>query len=318
MSDKTPMSDELTEEAHSDFDAKSYPILAVLFPDEIHFFRSIATVVELAADVPILSEGQVSPYLYLVQSGLLAVNKRHGHEIYEVGSITPGDVFSEASVLYDSPAGAEVRTVEPSVLYRIPAEQVRDVLASNERFNRSISQTAECRAAGSALAVNPIFSTLPQVVREVALYNGHFVTINAGDVLMSEGSTDVRFMFIVLSGEAEISMQHPRDPKKIIVLARASSGDEIGEISVVTGKPHAATVIATTTLRLMVLNSDSIQAWRQRYSDFGYSLYACVQHKLQHSLEALRSIVDDEEAQELTIGTLPPLPGKQKGPDNTQ
>jgi len=310
------MGDESTEETHFDFDAKSYPVLAVLFPDELHFFRSIATVVELAADVAVLTEGQVSPHLYLVQSGLLGVNKRHGNEIFEVGSITPGDVFSEASVLYNSPAGAEVRTLEPSVLYQIPAEQVRDVLASNERFNRSISQIAERRSAASALAVNPIFATLPQVVREVALYNGQFMTIDSGDVLVSEGNADIRFMFIVLAGEAEISMRHPNDPKKKIIVARASSGDEIGEISVITGKPHAATVVATTTLRLMVLNNDSIQAWRKRYSDFGYAIYACVQHKLQHSLEALRNISDDKEAHARTIGTLPPLKRKNDPGDS--
>jgi len=311
------MSDEFTEETHFDFDGKSYPILAVLFPDELHFFRSIATTIELAADVAVIPEGQVSPYLYLVQSGLLRVNKRHGNEIFEVGSITPGDVFSEASVLYSAPAGAEVRTVEPSILYQIPAEQVRDVLASNERFNRSISQIAERRAAASALAVNPIFATLPQAVREVALYNGQYITIDAGDVLINEGNSDTRFMFIVLAGEAEIFMQHPRDSNKKIVVARASSGDEVGEISVITNKPHAATVVATSTLRLMVLNNDSIQAWRKRYSDFGYALYACVQHKLQHSLEALRNIIDDDEAHARTTGTLPPLEKKQE-PDDSE
>ena len=301
------MSDELTEESHVDFDGKSYPILAVLFPDELHFFRSIAAVVEMAADVAVISEGKVSPYLYLVKSGLLRVNKRHGDEIFEVGSITPGDIFSEASVLYNSPAGADVRTVEPSILYQIPAEQVRDVLSSNERFNRSFTQIAEHRSAGSALAVNPIFATLPQAVREVALYNGKYITIDAGDAVIKEGNSDTRFMFIILAGEAEVSMQHPLDPKKKIVVSRASSGDEIGEVSVITNKAHAATVIATSTLRLMVLNNDSVQAWRERYSDFGFALYTCVQHKLQHSLEALRNIVDDEEAHARTIGTLPPL-----------
>lgn len=303
------MSEEFTENL-PDFDGKTYPILAVLFPDELHFFRSIATTVEVAADVAVVTEGQLSPYLYLVQSGVLRVNKRHGNDVFEVGSITPGDIFSEASVLYNSPAGAEVRTVESTLLYQIPAEQVREVLNSNDRFMRSISQIAERRAAASALAVNPIFATLPQAVREVALYNGQFISINPGEVLVQEGDADTRFMYIVLAGEGEVSMQHPRDPKKKIVVARISSGDEVGEISVITNKPHAATVIATTTLRLLMLSTDSIQAWRKRYSDFGYSLYACVQHKLQHSLEALRNIVDDEEARALTTGNLPPLEKK--------
>jgi len=303
------MSEEFTENL-PDFDGKTYPILAVLFPDELHFFRSIATAVEVAADVAVVTEGQISPYLYLVQSGVLRVNKRHGNDVFEVGSITPGDIFSEASVLYNSVAGAEVRTVEPTLLFQIPAEQVREVLNSNDRFLRSISQIAERRSAASALAVNPIFATLPLAVREVALYNGQFISINTGDVLMHEGDADTRFVYIVLAGEGEVSMQHPRDPKKKIVIARISSGDEVGEISVITNKPHAATVMATTTMRLLMLSAESIQAWRKRYSDFGFSLYACVQHKLQHSLEALRNIVDDEEARALTTGNLPPLDKK--------
>ncbi|MDX8395840.1 MAG: cyclic nucleotide-binding domain-containing protein [Mariprofundaceae bacterium] len=294
------------EEKHL-MDEKNFTIFAVLFPDEMHFFQSIAITVDLLADIPIISEGQKCPYLYLVKSGVLRVNKRHGNEIYEVGSITPGEIFGEASVIYDAPAGAEVRTVEPTELYQIPADSVREVLASNEKFMRSISQLAEHRAAGSALAVNPIFSKLPQAVREVVLYNGKFISIDTGDILMREGDSDTRYMYIVLGGEGEVYMRHPRDKSKNIILARISSGDEVGEIAVITNKPHAATVVATTSLRLMVLDTTSIQAWRKRHSDFGYAMYACVQHKLQHSLEALRNIVDEKKAQELTTGNLPPL-----------
>jgi len=93
-------------------------------------------------------------------------------------------------------------------------------------------------------------------------------------------------------------MKHPTDPSKRIVFARISAGDEVGEISIITGKNHAATVTAITPLRLMMINNSSVHAWRKRYSDFGYGLYACVQRKLQHSLEA---------AMARTIDTLPPL-----------
>lgn len=298
---------DLRAQDQDDFDSKIFPILAVLQPDELHFIRSIAMPLELAANVPVVSEGRPSEYLYLVKSGLLRVNKRHGTEIFEVGSITPGEVFGEASILFNAPAGAEVRTVEPTEVYQIPADHVRDIVAGNERFDRSITQLAENRAAASALAVNPIFSKLPQAVREVVLYNSHFVSLDSGDMLIQEGDVDTRYMFIVLGGDAEVSMQHPRDKKKRIVFARLSSGDEVGEIAVITGKPHAATVKATSPLRLLMISNDMVQSWRKRYSDFGYALYACVQHKLQHSLEALRNIVDNDEAQAMTTGTLPPL-----------
>jgi CRP-like cAMP-binding protein len=298
---------EFEAQDQDDFDSRIFPILAVLQPDELHFIRSIAMPLELAANVPVISEGRPSEYLYLVKSGLLRVNKRHGNEIFEVGSITPGEVFGEASILFNAPAGAEVRTVEPTEVYQIPAEHVKDILAGNERFARSITQLAENRTAASALAVNPIFSKLPQAVREVVLYNSHFVSLNSGDMLIQEGDADTRYMFIVLGGDAEVSMQHPREKKKRIVFARLSSGDEVGEIAVITGKPHAASVKATSPLRLLMISNDMVQSWRKRYSDFGYALYACVQHKLQHSLEALRNIMDSDEAQAMTTGTLPPM-----------
>ncbi|MDX8407883.1 MAG: cyclic nucleotide-binding domain-containing protein [Mariprofundaceae bacterium] len=304
------METKFDEEPTLDFDNREFSALAVLFPDELHYLRSIATVLELAADVPVITEGQQARELYLVKSGLLMVNKRHGDEIYEVGSITPGEIFGEASILYDAPAGAEVRTTEPTVLYTIPAKDIRETLKTNERFERSLSQLAERRSAASALAVNPVFTTLPQAVREIALYNGRFLSLKEGETLIREGDTDTRFMYLVLGGEAEASMQHPKDPSKRIVFARISSGDEVGEISVITGRAHVATVTALTPLRLMMINNESVEAWRKRHSDFGYSLYACVQRKLQHSLEAIRNIVGEDMAKAITTDTLPPLSSK--------
>lgn len=305
------METKFDEEPTLDFDNREFASLAVLFPDELHYLRSIASVLELAADVPVITEGQQARELYLVKSGLLMVNKRHGDEIYEVGSITPGEIFGEASILYDAPAGAEVRTTEPTILYTIPANEVAEILKTNERFKRSLSQLAERRSAASALAVNPVFTTLPQAVREIALYNGKFLSLNEGETLIREGDTDTRFMYLVLGGEAEASMQHPKDPNKRIVFARISSGDEVGEISVITEKAHVATVTALTPLRLMMINNESVEAWRKRHSDFGYALYACVQRKLQHSLEAIRNIIGEDVAKALTTDTLPPLKNKK-------
>jgi len=289
------------------FEPSEFPVLSVLYPDEMHFFRSIAQPLEVAADVAVITEGQQAQCLYMIHSGLLMVSKRHDNEIFEVGSVTPGEVFGEASILYDAPASAEVRSVEACSLFQVPGEQVRDVLESNERFQRSLSQLAERRQAATAVAVNPVFAKLPQAVRETLLYNAQFVSLEAGETLLQEGDSDTRFMFLVLGGKAEASMRHPKDPSKRIVFAHISAGDEVGEIAVITGKSHAATVTAVTPLRLMMINNESVHAWRKRYSDFGYSLYACVQRKLQHSLEAIRKVVGDEEAMKRTLETLPPV-----------
>lgn len=299
----------MEEQSHTPIhkiDGKSFPKLAVLDSEELSEFSAHAEQVQLAANVAVMFEGQPSHYLFLVESGKLMVNKRHGDETFEVGSILPGDLFGEASLLYNSPAGAEVRTAETTSLLRIPAETVHRALESNEAFNRALRQVAERRSAASALAVNPIFSRLSQVVREIVIYNSSFISIEAGETLIKEGDTDTDAMYLVLAGHAEANMKHPRDATKTLVVAYLSSGDEIGEISVITGKPRAFSVIAVSPMRLLRIKGASIQAWRNRYSDFNHALYGSVQKKLQNTLDSLGKIVDENEAALRTIRMLPP------------
>jgi len=292
---------------YDDFQGSTFPDLSVLYPDEFYFLHSCAKLITYDANQPVIIEGQLGEYLYLVKSGQLRVNKHHGGNNYEVGAINQGDIFGEASVLYQSTAGAEVRAIEDSVLYAIPSEKVSELFESNERFKRAATQLAERRSAASSLAVNPIFSTLPLAVREVALYNAKFVTIKEGDVLIREGDDDIRFMFIVLAGEAQVSMRHPSNPNKRIIFANLVSGDEAGEIAVVTDRPHGATVTATASVRLLVISNDAILAWSDRYSDFAYALFGQVHRKLKTNRQVLRTIIDDRDARSLTTNSIPSL-----------
>ena len=291
---------------HEGFQGNTFPDLRVLYPDELQLLFSSADLISFKADEPVIEEGQKSESLYLVKSGQLLVNKRHEDSVYEVGSITPGDVFGEASVLYQGTAGAEVRAVDDCELYVVPAETVHMLFDSNERFLRATTQLAERRAAASALAVNPVFSTLPMAVREVALYNAKYVSVKEGEVIIHEGD-EASFMFLILAGRVEISFQHPSELDGKIIVAERGSGDELGEISVITGYPHGATVKALEPVRVLALRNACISAWSGRYSDFGYALYGQVYHKLKENRAMLRAVLDDKEARKMTINTIPSL-----------
>ena len=291
---------------HEDFQGNAFPDLRVLYPDELQLLFSSAELISFKADEAVIEEGQKGESLYLVKSGQLLVNKRHEDNVYEVGSITPGDVFGEASVLYQGTAGAEVRAIDDCELYVVPAETVHMLFDSNERFLRATTQLAERRAAASALAVNPVFSTLPMAVREVALYNAKYVSVKEGEVIIHEGD-EASFMFLILAGRVEISLQHPSELDGKIVVTERGSGDELGEISVITGYPHGATVQALEPVRVLALRNDCIEAWSGRYSDFGYALYGQVYQKLKENRAILRAVLDDKEARDLTINTIPSL-----------
>ncbi len=294
-----------THEDNTRLDAQHFPILAVLFPDERAFLETMANRTHYLPGVPIIQEGQRPETLFLVHEGLLKVNKRHGERIIEVGSITPGDVFGEASILYGSPAGASVISIEPSALYEIPGDAVRRILDNNGRFFRALSQLAEQRVAASALAVSPLFAVLPQAVREVILHNGRILSLEAGEKLFQEGQREEGEMYLVLQGEAEISIPHPEDAERKLVLAKAGPGDEIGEIALVCDMPHAATVSAITPLKLLTIRKESVLAWKRRYPAFRDALYHCVGDKLQRSYRSLSALVGEEKARALTMDHLP-------------
>ena len=287
-----------------DFQGIKFHDLVVLYPDEFEKFYDSATSVSIEANEVALHEGQKGESLYLVKSGQLRVYKRHDDNLYEVGSINPGDIFGEASVLHHSTAGAEVRATDRCVLYVIPSMTVHEVFDSNERFLRAITQLSERRAAASALAVNPIFSTLPMAVREVALFNAKFITVKEGSVLIHEGD-EASYVFVILAGEVEISLQHPRQLGKQILITKRKSGDELGEIAVITGYPHGATVTALTPVRVLSIDDRSIVAWSGRYSDFAYALYGQVYRKLKENRKILNDVIDDKEARRLTTNNIP-------------
>ncbi|HID37306.1 MAG TPA: cyclic nucleotide-binding domain-containing protein [Ghiorsea sp.] len=290
-----------------DFQGSAFPDLAVLYPEDLEVMFEAAEVQTFAANEPVITEGQEGKYLFLVKSGLLRVVKHHAGSTYEVATIAPGDVFGEASILYKSKAGAEVRAMDDCVLYAIPKQVVQDVLQSNERFMRATTQLAEKRSAASALAVNPIFSTLPMAVREVVLFNAKFFSLQPGEVLIAEGDVEDNHMFIILAGELKVRIVHPNEKGKNIELATLSSGDEAGEITVVTNLPHMATVAATGQVRVLAIRNSCIVAWANRYSDFAYALYGLVYRKLTQTQEVLKNILSPREAKILTLYTMPSL-----------
>ncbi len=271
-------------------DAQHFPLLALLDEDAREKLVRAAEERMLAADVPALAEGEMAEGLFFVARGLLRVAKRMGSEVFEVATLTPGEIFGEGSILDDAPAAAEVRTVEACTLYLVPREVAQEILAAHPRFRRGLAQLSDRRKAATAIAISPVFSKLPMAVREVALFNAAVLHAPAGATLTEEGGMGDEAVYLILSGEAEASMRHPARPGQRIVFARLSDGDEFGEISALFGKPQAATIIARTPMRLLAIPAEMVRAWSERYPEFRYALYARIQRKLQHALDAVRKI----------------------------
>lgn len=100
-----------------------------------------------------------------------------------------------------------------------------------------------------ALKRVPLFSNLSQ--RQLNLITKHAdeVELKAGKVLAKQGEMGLEFLLLV-EGNARVE----RNGK---VIARLTSGDFFGEMSLIDGKPRTATVIADTPVTLLAIHRRS-------------------------------------------------------------
>jgi small-conductance mechanosensitive channel len=87
-----------------------------------------------------------------------------------------------------------------------------------------------------------LFEPLSQEKRDELEGQLVYRSLQTGDILFAQGDTEAS-LFIIKSGVFEVSRQEKRDT---IVIGRIGPGDDIGEIGMLTGAPHAATVKALT------------------------------------------------------------------------
>jgi len=89
----------------------------------------------------ILSEGEPSTGLYVIESGWLKVNKIsiEGRE-QVLQTLGPGDSFSVTSVFTNEPSRTGLETLEKTVVWLVPREAMHHLLDHNPDFSRLVIQ----------------------------------------------------------------------------------------------------------------------------------------------------------------------------------
>jgi len=276
------------EQNRPELDAKRYPALETLTPQEVLELSEGAQVLEFAADVPIMTEGQQPKALYFVRSGKLEVTKRHNNHVHEVGEISAGDIFGEASILYGTPANSEVRTKTPASLIKACMVLARKLLEENTSFRNALLQLAEQRAAANALIINSILSALPLAIREILILNARYISLAPNEVLFRESNSDSGTMYLITSGKAETSVHHPLIVDQKMVLGRYFAGDILGDESYIKDKQYVATATAISDLHLMTIDSNAPDIWGKRFPD----LKKAAEEDFSHKQDLFKKIVE--------------------------
>jgi signal-transduction protein with cAMP-binding, CBS, and nucleotidyltransferase domain len=115
----------------------------------------------------------------------------------------------------------------------------------------------EVWVALETLARNPAFKGLTPLHLTAMAQHGHKRLFMAGSVLMEKGDSSDK-LFLLLKGEVKVE----REPQGALpaLHAQLGPGDIVGEVGLLHGMRHTATVTAMDDLRVLEIGRDDIQA----------------------------------------------------------
>lgn len=108
----------------------------------------------------------------------------------------------------------------------------------------------------------PLFASLPQEACALLAQKLKTMDYQKGDIIVQEGDHG-NSLFILESGLVKVVLGHYGDNPQ--VLARLRAGDYFGEMSLLTGEPRSATVIATVETKAMILQKNDLDVLMKQY-----------------------------------------------------
>ncbi|GBG24152.1 cAMP-dependent protein kinase regulatory subunit [Hondaea fermentalgiana] len=156
-----------------------------------------------------------------------------------LGKVAPGSYFGEMSLMVRIPRTASVTASEKCLVAKIRGKDFHKVLQLTPDVLRAFDQHAKERMVRKLYAFRlPFFAGIE---REKIMSLASLFEINQfkeNDVIMREKEVSGK-LHILINGEVNVS----RDGEALV---RLSEGSYFGEISILTDRPHLATVSANT------------------------------------------------------------------------
>src|SRR5260221_5619657 len=123
----------------------------------------------------------------------------------------------------------------------------------------------------------PIFANCSDEELQTLLDAGKEFGLNAGEALFYEGDS-AKGLYVLLEGSLEVTK---RVGDQEIVLANAEPGSFVGEISLITGEPHMASVRATEPSRFLKYEANLFDAFKA--SPVAQLLLSTMSERLRHT-----------------------------------
>lgn len=133
----------------------------------------------------------------------------------------------------------------------------------------------------------PIFAELVYDEMEIVGKKVSSCQFQAGEVLLKEG-THGGAMYFVVDGTLEVIKQN--EEGKEVVIAKVTSGQSVGEMSIIEGIVRSATVRAVTEGSLLTLKREDFETLLDEYPKIGVKILKGISCSLSMNLRKMSNI----------------------------
>ena len=206
-----------------------------------------------AKGIKVINQGESGDYFYVVEMGSFDVHiNKSGHLQTgaegmgdRVASIGAGGSFGELALMYNTPRAATVVSTEPSTIWSLDRVTFRRILMTSAYERRQLYE--------SFLAEVDLLKGLTAYERSKIADALHTEKYRPGQIIIREGDPGENFFFLE-HGEAEVfkagsdrSVNHYK------------KGDYFGELALLDNKPRAASVVASSDVKVATLSKEGFQ-----------------------------------------------------------
>lgn len=223
---------------------------------ELEQLAALVRPVELAAAETFAVRGQPSPGMVLVDAGALEVIL----DSTPICSLSPGSIFSEESLVSDSPSPATLRAAADSTIGVLERDAVEGQIDLMPRLWEILDRAWRHRILAARLYSIDLFRELPADVRVALADAFDEVDLPAGALIASVGQV-LDCFWVIREGQAELQLPDGDGPGSVAL----RSGDYVGDLAVMEDFPQSATVGAPYGLRAMKLTRAAFQSTLARY-----------------------------------------------------
>ena len=231
----------------------------------------------------ICKEGEEGASIFVISHGNVGIYKYTIKEKKEVllNTLAAGDFFGEFSFFSRQRRSASARALTDVSLLEITRDDFDEIQKIYPNIAEVFFSLYKKRVVDTILALSPPFNALSPQDRKrlVERFSSH--TEEPGTVVIQEGALP-RFLFLIKSGRAEVFVE--KEGKEIIV-GHLAAGDIFGEISLLLGRNHTASVRTVTRAELLKASKEDVEKILGSYAQIRETLQ-------QYSRERLEEVKD--------------------------